>query len=302
MTTRLTLRLPQRPMTDSALLEEAWTPDVVPQQTDNGPKPGDGTIENQGDVVLPSESPNLLASGSPNQRHATGVTARQVLAAAAKCLGTIGSPVGSNRQPFGAAYGMNAVAWCNIFVSEVGHQATGDYDLLGKFAYTPSCAKWWNGRGRFGRTPKAGAVAFFDWGGSKNIQAIDHVGIVVQRLANGQVRTIEGNAAVRGHTDGVWYHDRNPAYIVGYGYPAYVAPVPDPMPPFPGEARRGCKGAAVRQVQQRLAARGWHLQVDGDFGPATDKIVRAFQKDKGLQVDGVVGPVTWTALWRAPVT
>lgn len=35
---------------------------------------------------------------------------------------------------------------------------------------------------------------------------------------------------------------------------------------------------------------------DGDFGPSTDKAVRAFQKLKGLSVDGVIGKDTWTAL------
>jgi murein L,D-transpeptidase YcbB/YkuD len=38
------------------------------------------------------------------------------------------------------------------------------------------------------------------------------------------------------------------------------------------------------------------VAVDGIFGPQTEAAVRAFQKDKHLQVDGIAGPITWPAL------
>lgn len=74
------------------------------------------------------------------------------------------------------------------------------------------------------------------------------------------------------------------------------------VPAFPGTTRRGSKGAAVRAAQARLAARGWSLAVDGDFGKGTEAVVRAFQAEKHLAVDGIVGRNTWQALWTAPVT
>lgn len=81
------------------------------------------------------------------------------------------------------------------------------------------------------------------------------------------------------------------------------APAPDPgVPAFPGETQRGSTGDAVRQVQQRLKDRGWKVTVDGDFGAKTESAVRKYQSEKGLAVDGVVGPDTWNSLWTTPTT
>jgi len=60
--------------------------------------------------------------------------------------------------------------------------------------------------------------------------------------------------------------------------------------------RRGSTGEQVRQVQTRLRELGYTIAVDGDFGSQTRSIVRQFQRDRGLHVDGVVGPRTWAAL------
>ena len=68
--------------------------------------------------------------------------------------------------------------------------------------------------------------------------------------------------------------------------------------------RRGSKGAYVTKAQTLLKERGYDLGpcgIDGDYGPATEKAIRAFQKDWGLEQDGVTGPRTWELLTTAPV-
>ena len=60
--------------------------------------------------------------------------------------------------------------------------------------------------------------------------------------------------------------------------------------------RRGDQQHPVTTLQYLLRARGHNLTVDGIFGPGTDAAVRAFQQQKGLAVDGIVGPVTWQDL------
>ena len=63
--------------------------------------------------------------------------------------------------------------------------------------------------------------------------------------------------------------------------------------------RRGNYGELVKQLQTKLNALGYDLGIcgiDGDFGSATEKAVKQFQKDHGLKVDGIVGEKTWAAL------
>jgi peptidoglycan hydrolase-like protein with peptidoglycan-binding domain len=65
--------------------------------------------------------------------------------------------------------------------------------------------------------------------------------------------------------------------------------------------RRGDAGATVRKLQALLnAGDDAGLDVDGDFGPLTERAVRDFQASRHLAVDGIVGVQTWTALVSSP--
>ena len=55
--------------------------------------------------------------------------------------------------------------------------------------------------------------------------------------------------------------------------------------------KKGLAGAPVKILQRKLG-----VDVDGQFGPATDKALRAYQKANGLSVDGIAGPDTFAEM------
>jgi hypothetical protein len=74
-------------------------------------------------------------------------------------------------------------------------------------------------------------------------------------------------------------------------------------PPWPGTVLVDyTAGHGTAQWQRQMQARGWAIDVDDQYGPASAAVCRAFQQEKGLAVDAMVGPDTWAATWTAPVT
>ncbi|MEU4292965.1 penicillin-insensitive murein endopeptidase [Kribbella sp. NPDC026596] len=64
---------------------------------------------------------------------------------------------------------------------------------------------------------------------------------------------------------------------------------------FPTQSS-GNRGADVQAIQFLLQYNGQSVAADGVFGATTVSAAKAFQTAKGLGVDGIVGPQTWTAL------
>lgn len=65
---------------------------------------------------------------------------------------------------------------------------------------------------------------------------------------------------------------------------------------------KGCKGSDVKALQKALISLGYSCGKwgsDGSFGSATDKAVKAFQKDHKCEVDGQYGPESHKALQTA---
>lgn len=149
------------------------------------------------------------------------------------------------------------------------------------------------------RTPAPGEIIFYDWGDSSakgdNKGWADHVGIV-ETVKDGKITVIEGNYSnsVKRRTIEV-----NGRYIRGYVVPKYdeekTADYTIPM----RNLEKGCKGEDVRALQILLIGRGYDCGkygADGDFGSATEKAVKACQKDNHLEQNGVAGRDTLGAL------
>ncbi|MFI5534720.1 peptidoglycan-binding protein [Kitasatospora sp. NPDC051853] len=232
------------------------------------------------------------------------ITVDQVLAAARADLGLGESPDGSNHNVITDAYGIGDGPWCGMAVWDWFNSGGVDLRrvLTREWAWTPSGAMagkkagLWH-QGPEGRQP--GDIVFYKVPGGASY-FVNHVS-----LYEGDGVSIDGNWR------NVVQRVVHPAgTVVGYIRPPYAqpqqppsTPAPKPYPPFRGATLgRGDVGPDVRTAQQRLKDRGWSIAVDGDFGPATEKVVRAYQAEKGLDVDGLIGPLTWASLWTAPVT
>ena len=167
--------------------------------------------------------------------------------------------------------------------------------------------------GRWNVNPQVGDVVFFVVNG-----AINHTGIVTS-VGMGAITTVEGNSGdmVSRNT-----YPLNSPRIAGYGRPRWEAvqraepdetePVEDETftpaednPAVPGFAvnlrtlQRGDVSEIVRAAQMLLIGRGWRCGpwgADGEFGPDTEDGVRRYQRSRGLEADGVIGPDTWRAL------
>ena len=88
---------------------------------------------------------------------------------------------------------------------------------------------------------------------------------------------------------------------------APAEPTPAPVPEITPnkkykQLKKGDKGAAVKTLQERLIELGYLPEgsADGSYGNQTYKAVRRFQKNNGLEADGIAGRKTQTYLYENP--
>jgi hypothetical protein len=152
-------------------------------------------------------------------------TAEDVLRVARSQIGTVEAANGANK--YGAAYGMDRVAWCAQFVWWCFREAGASSLIMQKTAYTPTLFDWYRKQGRSGATPQVGALVFYNWP-SDGVDRIQHVGIV-EAVEPGAIVTVEGNTSDASAGNGGRVLRRRRARnssIVGYGYPAYAPASP----------------------------------------------------------------------------
>ena len=73
---------------------------------------------------------------------------------------------------------------------------------------------------------------------------------------------------------------------------AAPAPIALTSPKCPSDITEGEINGCVTELQTLLNKNGAKLTVDGDFGAATLAAVKSYQSSHGLEVDGIVGPMT----------
>ena len=99
------------------------------------------------------------------------------------------------------------------------------------------------------------------------------------------------NGCLDGYNSGL---DLDVAYMTPEAWDKYAKAKIAPVQPI---LRKGCRGESVKELQERLNYLGYSCGVvDGIFGDDTKDAVKAFQAERGLAVDGVVGPKTWDEL------
>ena len=153
-------------------------------------------------------------------------------------------------------------------------------------------------------TPKPGDFMLYDWddnGKGDNKGNPDHIG-TVEYVVGDTITVIEGN-----YQNAV---GRRPMRVNGKCIRGYITPKYDAEPVKTTKKeeacavdvkvlKKGAKGSNVKAMQILLMGYGCYCGgygADGSFGTGTESAVRAFQKAKGLTVDGICGPATWSKL------
>lgn len=229
-------------------------------------------------------------------------------------LGTKEDPPNSNRQMFGAWYGLNGVYWCAEYASfllyTLGFRFK-DASTKKGWSYVPAIVAWGQKHRCVSRTPHFGDMACYLNGDEH------HVGFVFG-LRSGQFLLHSGNSGPASLSNGgeVCEEWRN---IVPNGgewvfvtppWPHYdtqvpATPVPAKKTVAPVQRQLALTsplttGDDVGWVQNRLRQLGLRtLAADKRYDPVTAGQVKVFQKDQGLVADGVVGPITLVHLQDA---
>ena len=169
---------------------------------------------NKVDVII-SEISQLDDSSSSSSSSSGGTSGslNKFLSVAGGEIGTTEKPIGSNRQKYGAWFGMDGVAWCAIFVSWCASHAGVSSVVPDSFSSVSQFQSWFSNKGLYRKkgsyTPQPGDIMIQKSAGAS------HIGIVESVNSSG-FTAIEGNASNR--VQRVTYNFNN-SKISGYGCP-----------------------------------------------------------------------------------
>ena len=168
-------------------------------------------------------------------------------------------------------------------------------------------AQWCSPKGK-GLIPASfrvpGAAVFWSDGGASSIHHVAYLYKPVNaNNPKGDWYIIEARGVMYGVVM-TKLNDRKPNFwgwmtkYFDYDQPVVTTPVT----PSDGTLRHGDEGNAVKQMQTNLIRLGYDCGkwgADGDFGDATEIALKEFQRQHGLEPDGVYGPKTEAAMDEA---
>ncbi len=217
---------------------------------------------------------------------------QNIIDIAASQNGTKEIPPNSNKTSYGEWYGMNGVSWCAIFVSWVYDQAghpLGKIDSPKGYHYCPSAYNFWKRNNQLTKEPQTGDIVLYDWKGDG---LSDHTGIFLEWIKPGETfKAWEGNTSLTNDSDGgqVMIRTRSARLVQAFVNPGVFG---EATQPFASILKKGEKGARVSALQKQLFDLKYTgTIVDGDFGSTTEKIIKQFQQDHGLEVTGIVNDI-----------
>lgn len=143
-------------------------------------------------------------------------------------------------------------------------------------------AKNWEARGTIDTMPKDKVCCVFS-----DVKGIkEHI-----LIYDGRGNYIHDSGEVKKQTMSQYRKSTHWAIPKGL-YEGGVSPVENTKPTL----KRGSSGEYVKYLQTRLTLLCYDIGsygADGKFGAKTESAVKAFQKDRGLTADGIVGKATW---------
>lgn len=219
--------------------------------------------------------------------------------------------VGMSRDQLGMS---GSYAWCCHTVSNVLRFVgiNNMYDLsCNSMKKKMSESKEWD---EPEDNPIPGDILYFDWDRERDpeyyTRPLDHIGIVVGYSKDGTITYVNGNGDSSYYVTKQTINVNNPSVQYWMRYVGEEAEAPKPVQNIAKPLKKYCtvelevlskgsESATVETVQNLLIDLGYNIEADGIFGSETDKIVRKFQKDYSLAVDGIVGAKTYKALIEA---
>ena len=206
--------------------------------------------------------------------------------------------LGNDYETYCKDMGYNSrIPWCACFISWLATKL----DITNIIPVDMSCnsqiAKFKNlGVWHTDRNIQAGDIIYYDWDRLGDSRPADHVGIVIKNT-NGILTVIEGNKGNEPYDCvGKREINCNSSLIFGYARPKYRS---DGVSISFPTIRKGDTGTAVKVLQLALVAYEYNIGkygADGEFGLDTENAVKRFQKNSGIEVDGIVGENTWSKL------